>query len=122
MNFEDKKANYKDNSFSNTEEALKDASRKVIELNGKDRQMIKAVEEASELTDSIFKFMKGKVDRTEVLSELADNEILGRQIKDMLNCSDEEFAEIKKSKVNKLRAFLGLSAITLTIIIFNMVF
>ena len=118
MNFTDKKANFQDNNFSNVEEALKDASKKVIELNGQDRQMIKAVEEASELTDSIFKFMKGKVDRTEVLSELADNEILGRQVKDMLNCSDEEFAEIKKTKVNKLRAFLGLSAIALLTIFF----
>lgn len=113
MNFKDKKANFQDNQFSNMEEALRDASKKVIELNGKDRQMIKAVEEASELTDSIFKFMKGKVDRTEVLSELADNEILGQQIKDMLNCSPEEFAQIKKSKINKLRAFLGLSALAI---------
>lgn len=111
MSFTDKKANFQDNSFTDINEALKDASKKVIELNGKERQFFKAIEESVELNDSIFKFMKGKASREDVLSEVADNEILGSQIKEMLECSDEEFASIKKEKINKLRAFLGLSAL-----------
>lgn len=113
--FKDNKAQFSDNSFSSVNEALKDASKKVVELNGKERQMFKAVEESVELNDSIFKYMKGKVSRQEVLEELADNEILGQQLKDILNCSEEEFLEIKKSKVNKLRKYLGLSAISIIV-------
>jgi len=113
--FKDNKAQFSDNSFSSVNEALKDASKKVVELNGPERQMFKAVEESVELNDSIFKYMKGKVSRQEVLEELADNEILGQQLKDILNCSEEEFLEIKKSKVNKLRKYLGLSAISIIV-------
>lgn len=115
-NFEDKKANFEDNSFSSLDEAIKDAAKKVIELNGKERQLFKAVEESVELNDAIFKYMKGKASREDILQELADNEILRAQIKEMLGCSDEEYEEIKKTKVNKLRAFLGLSALSLILV------
>lgn len=53
---------------------------RVIKQKGPDHQLLKAVEECLELATAIMHYRDGKISHDEVVSELADVQIVGTQV------------------------------------------
>ena len=77
--------------------------RKAIERFGPPNQMIKAIEEMSELTKVLAKIlvMGGEVSLDELIEEVADVTIMMEQLRLMYNINDE-VCEMMDSKVKRL--------------------
>ena len=77
--------------------------RKAIERFGPPNQMIKAIEEMSELTKVLAKIlvMGGEVSLDEIIEEVADVTIMMEQLRLMYNINDE-VCEMMDSKIRRL--------------------
>ncbi|MBQ6836414.1 MAG: hypothetical protein IJO47_05115 [Clostridia bacterium] len=77
--------------------------RKAIERFGPPNQMIKAIEEMSELTKVLAKIlvMGGEVSLDELIEEVADVTIMMEQLRLIFNINDE-VCEIMDSKIRRL--------------------
>ena len=77
--------------------------RKAIERFGSPNQMIKAIEEMSELTKVLAKIlvMGGEVSLDELIEEVADVTIMMEQLRLIFNINDE-VCEIMDSKIRRL--------------------
>lgn len=81
--------------------------KKAIETWGKDAQTGVAIEELAELIVAIQHFRRGKADKTAVLSEIADVEIMCEQLKLIFDDAGE-VNKIKETKIDKLTKRLKL--------------
>lgn len=68
------------------------------EIFGNKAQMIKAIEELAELQMAIAKFLNEPADKTNIIEEIADVEIMTEQLKIMFDCH----REVEKVKVEKI--------------------
>lgn len=82
---------------------------KAEEVYGRDKQIVQAVEELSELQKELCKYFKSSVgikcsySRKKILDEIADVEIMLTQIKRYLKISQKELNEKKFCKVYELK-------------------
>lgn len=83
------------------------ACQKAIDTFGEHEQMNMVGEECAELISELNRFRRARSDRMNVVSEMADVYIVCKQLRMMLNVSDEAFVEMIHSKVKKLDRRLG---------------
>lgn len=76
--------------------------KKLISKYG-DRQVIKAVEELSELAKELCKGLNGHGDIHNIIEEIADVIIMLEQMKIYFDISQAEIEEIKKKKIERTR-------------------
>ena len=91
--------------FTKQEEDLLDQT---IAQFGRDQQILKTLEEFSELQKAIIKFElpTNKGSLLDIKQELADVEIMLKQIKKIFGISEEILNEIKILKLRKLRTIV----------------
>lgn len=75
--------------------------RKAIDKYGAIHQIIKAVEEMSELTKELCKYLDAKPDIDHIAEEIADVEITLAQLKMILHCEDQ-IEDWRLKKVERL--------------------
>ena len=76
---------------------------KTIVKNGIKLQSVIAMEECSELTKDISKFIRGKGIKDNLVEEMADVLIVIEQLKMMYAISPQELGEMVDKKVNRLK-------------------
>ena len=76
---------------------------KTIVKNGIKLQSVIAMEECSELTKEISKFIRGKGIKDNLVEEMADVLIVIEQLKMMYAISPQELGEMVDKKVNRLK-------------------
>lgn len=74
----------------------------VIDCYGVDAQIRIAEEELNELQKELFKWQRGKENRSHIVEEMADVSIVFDQLKMMFNVSDNELQNVRTTKVNRL--------------------
>jgi len=75
----------------------------IFEYFGLNNQMLKTVEELSELQQELMKFIWKKGNRESIIEEIADVEIMIEQIKFGMRLNDDEIDKVKEKKI--LRTF-----------------
>lgn len=78
---------------------MKDNLKKIIDYYGEEKQMIKAIEEMSELQKELCKTLIGKENRDSLIEEIADVQIMLDQLK--LIVSDIELKTIMQNKIDR---------------------
>lgn len=81
---------------------MNDFYNEIIDKLGERNQMIKCVEELTELSQVLCKMLSaddGGVTKDKAIEEIADVEIMLYQIKIILDISDEEIANMKNYKI-----------------------
>ena len=78
---------------------MKDNLKKIIDYYGEEKQMIKAIEEMSELQKELCKTLIGKENRDSLIEEIADVQIMLDQLK--LIVSDTELKTIMQNKIDR---------------------
>ena len=68
-----------------------------------DLQMVVAVEELSELQKEICKAMRNRLDKEHLTEEIADAEIVIKQVKMYYNIIDEQVDKVKEEKLERTR-------------------
>lgn len=76
----------------------------IFEYFGLNNQMLKTVEELSELQQELMKYIWKKGNRESIIEEIADVELMIEQIKFGLRLNDDEIDKVKEKKI--LRTFL----------------
>jgi len=77
---------------------------KTVENYGHEKQMDKAIEEMSELIKELCKYKFGEENRSKVIEEIADVELMIEQLKYIFNVGDYELECVKNFKFNRLKA------------------
>lgn len=90
-----------------TKDRLEDLSQQALEKWGDDTQSLKAVEELIELALNLLHYRYDKVDRDDVLSELADVTIMSNQLMLTFDISKDELEEMVNVKLDKLEKTLS---------------
>ena len=75
----------------------------VIKHNGYKMQTMVAIEEMSELTKELVKFMRGEANTDAIAEEIADVEIMLHQLKIIYGIKDEVIEKHKIIKLNRLK-------------------
>ena len=79
---------------------------KILELAikkyGKQPQLNMAIEEMSELTKEICKYMRGNNNHDQLVEELADVYITLKQVRMICGIEDKEIAKVKREKIDRL--------------------
>ena len=75
----------------------------VIKRNGYKMQTMVAIEEMSELTKELVKFMRGEANTDAIAEEIADVEIMLHQLKIIYGIKDEDIEKYKIIKLNRLK-------------------
>jgi hypothetical protein len=83
----------------------KDLYKSVLETWGLQGQIYMVIEESSELINALCKLKRGRVDLSEVITELADVQIMIEQMLVAFNC-EEDFEKEKAFKLNRLKGLL----------------
>ena len=78
-----------------------DILKKNIELNGELTELIVLMEELSELTKEITKYIRYGNNRQTIVEELADVMVMCRQLMIMLMIGEEELAEEIEKKIRR---------------------
>lgn len=86
-----------DETLGETEK--KNNLKKIIDYYGEEKQIIKAIEEMSELQKELCKKLLGKSDRDSLVEEIADVQIMLDQLK--LIVSNTELKTIMQNKVDR---------------------
>jgi NTP pyrophosphatase (non-canonical NTP hydrolase) len=73
----------------------------MIELFGEQHQLILAMEECSELTKEISKYLRGEDNKNNIIEEAADVLIMIRYLQLILNISDEDLNQMIEFKLNR---------------------
>ena len=79
---------------------------KAITAYGIKAQSIVAIEELSELTKEITKQLRGIGDKSHLIEEIADVEIMLNQVKLMYDIYEGDVEEYKNRKIERLKAHL----------------
>ena len=74
---------------------------KIISKYGRMAQMTHAIQELSELSIEITKAQLGRKNRTELIGEIADVELMIKQLKYMFNIYDIEIENVMQYKINR---------------------
>ena len=74
---------------------------KIISKYGRMAQMTHAIQELSELSIEITKAQLGRKNRTELIGEIADVELMIKQLKYMFNIYDIEVENVMQYKINR---------------------
>lgn len=74
----------------------------IINKYGKEHQILKAVEELTELSLALQHYFDGKTATDAVVNELVDVEIMLIQLKIIFEVSEETITKIKRQKLEKL--------------------
>ena len=74
-----------------------------IKRNGYKMQTMVAIEEMSELTKELVKFMRGEANTDAIAEEIADVEIMLHQLKIIYGIKDENIEKHKVIKLNRLK-------------------
>lgn len=86
----------------------KEIYKKLIEKN-KEKQLIVAIEELSELQKEICKSLRGKLNKTNLVEEIADVEIMLEQIKLYFDIQQTNINLVKQQKiVRTYKRLLGI--------------
>lgn len=75
----------------------------VIKHNGYKMQTMVAIEEMSELTKELVKFMRGEHNTDAIAEEIADVEIMLRQMKIIYDIKDEDVEKLMVIKLKRLK-------------------
>lgn len=75
-----------------------------IRQNGYKMQTMVAIEEMSELTKELVKFMRGENNTDAIAEEIADVEIMLRQMKIIYGIKDEDVEKLMVIKLKRLKA------------------
>lgn len=75
----------------------------VIKCNGYKMQTMVAIEEMSELTKELVKFMRGEANTDAIAEEIADVEIMLRQMKIIYDIKDEDVEKLMVIKLKRLK-------------------
>lgn len=78
--------------------------REAIRKNGKERQLIIAMEEMSELTKELSKHIRGYDNRNNIVEELADCEVMFDQLKEIFEIKDDDVNLEKMRKARRLES------------------
>lgn len=74
-----------------------------IRQNGYKMQTMVAIEEMSELTKELVKFMRGEHNTDAIAEEIADVEIMIRQMKIIYDIKDEDVEKYRVMKLDRLK-------------------
>ena len=74
-----------------------------IRQNGYKMQTMVAIEEMSELTKELVKFMRGENNTDAIAEEIADVEIMLRQMKIIYGIKDEDVEKLMVVKLKRLK-------------------
>lgn len=74
-----------------------------IRQNGYKMQTMVAIEEMSELTKELVKFMRGEHNTDAIAEEIADVEIMLRQMKIIYDIKDEDVEKLMVIKLKRLK-------------------
>lgn len=80
---------------------------KTIEKNGKNIQCVVAMEEMSELQKEMSKAIRGKDNRENIIEEIADVEIMIKQIMRMFEITPHEVNDQVKKKIKRMEERLN---------------
>lgn len=69
----------------------------------KDKQINVCIEEMSELTQALCKYKRGKLDKDNLIEELADVHIMLMQMLLLFEIDSDEFLEIVDKKINRTK-------------------
>lgn len=72
------------------------------ELFGYKLQLVVLMEELAELQKEIAKILRGELDHSDLIAELADVEIMIEQLKLLYNIKDTDVKQYKDIKLNRL--------------------
>lgn len=87
---------------------LEDLCQQALEKWGDDVQLLKAVEELNELRSTLLHYRYNKVDRNDVLNELADVAIICNQLMIMFDITNTtELSDVIHVKLDKLEKALN---------------
>lgn len=75
----------------------------VIKRYGYKMQTMVAIEEMSELTKELVKFMRGEANTDAIAEEIADVEIMLRQMKIIYDIKDEDVEKLMVIKLERLK-------------------
>lgn len=81
----------------------KDILIQAIEKWGDSIQLDMVVEEMSELIKEICKYKRGRVNRSEIIEEIADVSIMLEQAKIIFGISDGEINDVAHTKIGRLK-------------------
>ena len=80
-----------------------DTYKKAIKTYGEKAQKLMAIEEMSELTKEICKDFRGKLNRKNLIEELADVTITIDQLMMMYEISGDEIEQMRERKIERLK-------------------
>lgn len=80
--------------------------KKAINLWGEDLQYGMLCEECGELISALNHYRRGRVDRDDVLEEMADTIIMIKQILFMLELEEKDLEEMQIKKLNKMKSYI----------------
>lgn len=81
---------------------MKDNLKKIIDYYGEEKQIIKAIEEMSELQKELCKKLLGKSDRDSLVEEIADVQIMLDQLKIIVSVDGLIQIELRTIMQNKI--------------------
>ena len=87
-------------------ETRKDIYNLVLDKLGMKNQIIKCIEELSELQKELCKYFSGEGNIGNVIEEVADVEIMIEQMKLGLDITPEDLDEVKDAKLSRLSGWL----------------
>ena len=79
---------------------------KALDKWGTNFQIIMVMEEMSELQKALIKHIRGKGNRSDIIEELADVDIMLEQMKIAFNCA-EDVMIVKSEKLSRLEGLLN---------------
>lgn len=77
-----------------------------LDTFGKDKQMIVAIEELSELQKELCKSLRGLNKRTQILEELADVMFMLPQVCAAYDITEDEIIKVQQAKAERLQGLL----------------
>ena len=80
---------------------MNDQLEEIIKYFGKEKQIIKCVEELSELQKELCKSVNGKGNLDNIIEEIADVEIMLKQIKIILKIKCDDIEKVKNEKIER---------------------
>lgn len=78
-----------------------------VDTWGLDSQKLMCAEELNELQKEIFKDLRGRDVRNNIIEEMADVEIMIEQMKYIFNISEDDLIKWKEIKLQRLRELLS---------------
>ena len=85
---------------------MNEQAQAVLQKYGQDVQATIVCEELSELLTALFHYDRDKITREDLISEIADVEMMLTQLKYMVCDSPEEYTKVLEKKLEKQKGYL----------------